>query len=311
MLGRRMAGTEPQLPLTGLVRSERNNWYSGAHSPDKKSGYLDGCLPPATWMMPRVSGGMSSRNVTELDIIATAIAYGGITTTGTANFAVNFGNAVVYPLNDSPPARTASASFVLSFANASGQLISSGTGTAAMQFNFSNALLTASVGGTGNATLVINTNNALLGATAKATASASILISAANAQAYPLNDTSPVRTASASMIISIANAQAYPLNDTSPARTASGSLNFSGSLTPYAVGSMQGNTVDTSILTSDSIAAAVWSAVAAEFNEAGSTGNKLNTASSGGVDMQALVDAVLDDPRFKKVLTTNKFIALK
>lgn len=35
-------------------------------------------------------------------------------------------------------------------------------------------------------------------------------------------------------------------------------MTFSGALTPYAVGSLSGSTVDTSVLTSDTVAAAVW-----------------------------------------------------
>lgn len=233
---------------------------------------------------PQKAGSIRARESISLD--ATGLGVGGITTTGTAGINIDFSNAQAYPLDDSPPARTASANFSINFSNAAGQLISSGTGSASMQFTFANALLTASIGGVGSAAFSINPNNALLGAKANAGGAASLQIT-------------------------IANAQAYPLNDSPPARTASGSLNFSGSLTPYAIGSMQGDTVDNSVLTSDAIAAAVWSAVSAEFNEAGTTGNKLNTASSGGVDMTALVNAVLEDPRFKKVLTTNKFIALK
>jgi hypothetical protein len=47
------------------------------------------------------------------------------------------------------------------------------------------------------------------------------------------------------------------------------------------------------VVTAQSCAQAVWSAVAAAFNEPGTTGNKLNTASSGGVDINSLVDAIL------------------
>lgn len=39
-------------------------------------------------------------------------------------------------------------------------------------------------------------------------------------------------------------------------------------------------------------AATVWNSTAANYNDTGSFGNKLNTASSGGVDIQALADAV-------------------
>jgi len=55
---------------------------------------------------------------------------------------------------------------------------------------------------------------------------------------------------------------------------------------------MIGTTDVVTELTTDSIAAAVWNAIAASFNDAGSMGNKLNTASSGGVDMDALAQTV-------------------
>ena len=70
------------------------------------------------------------------------------------------------------------------------------------------------------------------------------------------------------------------------------SMSFAGTLTPYAIGSMSGSTVDTSVLTGDTVAAAVWSAAATANNAAGTMGSKLNTASSGGVDLGALASAV-------------------
>lgn len=45
-------------------------------------------------------------------------------------------------------------------------------------------------------------------------------------------------------------------------------------------------------LTTANVGGAVWNAIAASYNDAGTMGNKLNTASSGGVDMGALADAV-------------------
>lgn len=45
----------------------------------------------------------------------------------------------------------------------------------------------------------------------------------------------------------------------------------------------------------DTLVSNVWGAVAADHNDAGTMGNKLNTASSGGVDLQALADAVWDN----------------
>lgn len=45
-------------------------------------------------------------------------------------------------------------------------------------------------------------------------------------------------------------------------------------------------------LSTANVGASVWNALAASFNTAGTMGNKLNTASSGGVDLGALADAV-------------------
>ncbi len=55
----------------------------------------------------------------------------------------------------------------------------------------------------------------------------------------------------------------------------------------FLSGAAEGNT-----LTESGIAGAVWSAVAASYNTAGTMGAKLNTASSGGVDLDALAGAV-------------------
>jgi len=55
---------------------------------------------------------------------------------------------------------------------------------------------------------------------------------------------------------------------------------------------MIGTTDVVTELTTDSIAAAVWNAISSSFNDAGTMGNKLNTASSGGVDMDALAQTV-------------------
>lgn len=69
-------------------------------------------------------------------------------------------------------------------------------------------------------------------------------------------------------------------------------LGMDGSLVSYAIGHMVGSTEDAGILTPNSIASAVWQTVASEQNAAGTMGNKLNTASSGGVDLNALAAAV-------------------
>lgn len=208
---------------------------------DAKAATPYGYLSPSAWVLPRTAGGMSSRNVTGLSFAASGLAVGGITADGTASFSVSVADAV-------------------------GQLIVSGEGSASFAFTVADALLTASVNGVGSASFGI-TSTALLGALASGEGAASFSINVPNAQAYPLNDASPLRTGSASFAIN-------------------------GSLVPYAIGQMSGSTVDTSVLTGDAIAAAVWSALAVQYPDGATMGGKLNTASSGGVDYAALGLAV-------------------
>ena len=59
-----------------------------------------------------------------------------------------------------------------------------------------------------------------------------------------------------------------------------GILSMVGEWTPYTE------------LSPESLARSVWDAVAAQYNDAGTMGAKLNTASSGGVDLNALAQAV-------------------
>ena len=56
---------------------------------------------------------------------------------------------------------------------------------------------------------------------------------------------------------------------------------------------MQGEWTPYTELSPENLARAVWDALATQFNETGTMGSKLNTASNGGVDMGAMVDAVL------------------
>lgn len=72
--------------------------------------------------------------------------------------------------------------------------------------------------------------------------------------------------------------------------SASMALAASGTLTGY--GALSGSITPYTELSPQSLASAVWSAVATQFNEAGSMGNKLNSAASGGVDYAALGAAV-------------------
>lgn len=73
--------------------------------------------------------------------------------------------------------------------------------------------------------------------------------------------------------------------------SASAGITLGGAATLIGIGTIAGSTQEDG-LTVPGIVNAVWGAVASEFNEAGTMGNKLNTASSGGVDLGALADAV-------------------
>lgn len=117
------------------------------------------------------------------------------------------------------------------------------------------------VGATGTATISINGNAAIV-ATLNATGTATITI-----------DGSAALGAIASM-------------------TGEATITVDGNSRIMGVGTMTGSTIETAELTPAGIATAVWQAIAVENNAAGSMGSKLNTASSGGVDLGAMADAV-------------------
>lgn len=161
---------------------------------------------------------------------------------------------------------TGTTTITFTVADADGQLITSGTGSTSFSLTTNNPLLTASINGVGSSTFAITTNTPILGALADL-----------------VGETSLSFTTTASIL---------PENDDSPLRTGTVTFTISGELVPYAIGHMEGSTVDDSVLTPNQIAATVWGSAASEFNDTGTMGNKLNTASSGGVDLDALAEAV-------------------
>jgi hypothetical protein len=81
---------------------------------------------------------------------------------------------------------------------------------------------------------------------------------------------------------------------------------------PYATATMSSDISSTGeLLTSANIAQLVWGALAAANNDANTMGAKLNSAASGGVDYDALAEAVWDDEFVDKLLTVAKFLGLK
>lgn len=69
-------------------------------------------------------------------------------------------------------------------------------------------------------------------------------------------------------------------------------LTIDGHGAVMGVGQVTGTTADTGALTPAGIAAAVWAALAAQNNGAGTMGARLNAAAVGGVDLDALAQAV-------------------
>lgn len=154
---------------------------------------------------------------------------------------------------------TAAAEFSITTNTPAGELVTTvPPGGAPAEFSVTTgaALLTASINGVGSAAFAVTTGTSLLGAEAS--------LIGASALAF---------TASASIL---------PLDDSPVLREAVADLFLSGSLTRYAIGHMIGTTDVASGVTNDSVAQAVWRAIAADFNEPGTTGAKLNSASAAG-----------------------------
>jgi hypothetical protein len=74
---------------------------------------------------------------------------------------------------------------------------------------------------------------------------------------------------------------------------AAGDLAIDGDAELYALGWMVATDDVSATLTVNSIVAGVWNALAANYNGAGTLGAKLNMASAGGVDTNALVNAIV------------------
>lgn len=184
------------------------------------SAVPNGHLSPSAWVLPRTSGGMSSINFTTATVSGSGLAVGGVTTTGTS-------------------------SITLTFADAAGQLIASGGGTAAFSLTSNNPLLTASINGTGTAVATFSTNTPTLGALADGSGEVAITLTATNSGRMPANDDSPLRTGTAT-------------------------LTLTGTLVPYAIGSMEGTTEEAG-LSNAGIANSVWGKVI----EAGFTADQI------------------------------------
>lgn len=248
--------------LTGM----RRNLTAGEGIADDKVGLPMGYLVGGSYQLPQKPGQLSTRAYA-ITVDGAATGTSGLPSSGTATISIADLSGTLLPEDDSSPLRTASATLEIT-ATATGELKMSGSGSAAISVTAGVAELLGILNAAGSASLSVTTNTPILGAEAGGTGAA--------------------------MIDLFASASILPTNDAPPARTASAMISMTGSLTPYAIGHMVGFALPYTELSPQSLASAVWQATASENNLAGTMGNKLNTASSGGVDLVALAEAVWD-----------------
>lgn len=134
----------------------------------------------------------------------------------------------------------------------------------------------------GGASSIVFSGNAVGGSIVSATGTATISINGTAAIVATLNT-----TGSATIII-----DGSAVLDAIASITGQTTITVNGRSSIMALGYMTGTTVETGELTPAGIATAVWAAIAASNNASGTMGAKLNTASSGGVDLDALAQAV-------------------
>ena len=257
--GRFLAGTVASTDQSGWAKPGMMRSAAYPALAGLPNGYYAGA-----WFLPKTAGALSSAYNARIDLAGSALLVGGVTSPGNAGLTFTPA-ATAWPLDDSVQIRTASASITFTVADAAGQLISSGSGSASMAFSTNTPLLTASLAAIGSTSFALSASGAM-GAEASGEGAASMAFSMA--------------------------ATILPAVDTPPARTATAQFTFAGSLAPYAIGNMTGSTLNAEELTTTTIAAAVWQSLAASFADAGTMGQKLNNAASGGVDYADLANAV-------------------
>lgn len=146
------------------------------------------------------------------------------------------------------------------------------------------ATITPGMPGEGSATISIVTN----------TPAGELIVSGSGSASMSVTVGSSLLTASingsggASMSISTN----MPILGAIAGMTATSTISIVGSLQSYAVGFMSGTTVDTTTITNDSVANAVWESLLTQHQTTGSAGKALASASSGGVDLGLMAQAV-------------------
>ena len=219
-----------QLQANYALTGTRRNLAAGEGITDGKVGLPLGYLFGGSYQLPQKPGMLSAR---EYGVAVQGAASGtsGFPSSGSASLSIADASATILPLDDSSPARTASASFGLT-AEADGELKMSGAGSASIGISVSAAALIGILDAIGSASVALDVSSPILGAEASADGAVGITL-----------------TATASML---------PANDTPQERTASATFAISGTLTPYAVGNMVGTALPYTELSPQSLASAVW-----------------------------------------------------
>lgn len=132
----------PSVLQANFAQTNRiRNLTAGEGITSELVGLPSGYRNPAAWMMPQKPGALAARNTTFITFSQAGTVYGGITA-------------------------DAITSFSITVADATGELISSGEGTAAFTFTVADALLSGSLAAGGSTSFTISTNTPLLGAEA-------------------------------------------------------------------------------------------------------------------------------------------------
>lgn len=224
-------GALPQQLQANYARTGmRRNLTAGEGITDDRIGLPLGYLAGGSYQLPQKPGMLSAREY-GLTVQGAASGTAGLPSSGTASLSVADVSATILPLDDSSPARTASAAFGLT-AGATGELKMSGAGSTSIGVTVAAAALIGILDAIGSASVSLSVAPTVLGAEASAEGAAVLTM-----------------TASASML---------PTNDAPPERTASASFAISGTMTPYAVGNMVGTALPYTELSPQSLASAVW-----------------------------------------------------
>ena len=253
-----------QLPANYALTGMRRNLTAGEGITDDKVGLPMGYLAGGSYQLPQKPGQLSARAFA-ISVEALATGSSGLPGSGSALLSVLDGAATLLPENDESPLRSASANMEI-VATATGELKMSGSGSATLSVVTGAAELVGVLNASGSATVALTTNTPILGAEAGG---------------------------AGEVVLSInATASILPADDASPARAGQASVALTATATATAIGHMMGLALPYTELSPQSLASAVWQALAAENNAVGTMGNKVNTASSGGVDLNALAEAV-------------------